>query len=86
MKKKFTNIKDDSPEFTFAERKGDRRKNKTNVVGEFFIRAVGDRKVFGKNRRKGDRRDELLIDTTGWTVRDVQIGDVEKDDTTWRII
>lgn len=85
MKKKFTNINGNDErglDLSFTERGSERRKNKTNVVGEFFIRAVGDRKVFGKNRRKGNRRDELLIDTTGWTVRDAQIG----DDTTWRTI
>ena len=43
----------------------DRRQIKTRSVGNdaFYMRKVGDRLITGVERRKGDRRDEL-IDTT----------------------
>lgn len=68
--KKFININhNDDPDLAFVERTGDRRQNDTKSNGIFFKRKIGDRSVVGKERRKGDRREDLaVVDTTGITL------------------
>jgi len=55
----------DEKNLDFSPRAGDRRQTATRSVGNdaFYMRKVGDRLITGVERRKGDRRDEL-IDTT----------------------
>lgn len=56
--------REDEMDLSFTPRDGDRRQNETiSSQGGFYTRKVGDRIVAGKERRKRDRRSEL-IDTT----------------------
>jgi len=65
-----TNIMDDRTDFSFEERKGDRRKNKdTSAGGDFFTIKHGDVTMAGRNRRKSDERrnERNVVDTEGTT-------------------
>ncbi len=68
MKKKAIDINGNSdPDLFFQPRKSDRRQTESTICGEFYTRKVGTRVVAGKNRRKSDRRNDL-IDTTHITL------------------
>lgn len=73
MKKLPLDIDLSGPDLNFHPRKEDRRKNDTRIRGEFFIRQVGDRTVFGKNRRKASDRRNTLIDTSFVSICEVGV-------------
>ena len=70
---------EDKTDLLFKPREEDRRKNETATSGEkFYTRKVGDRIVAGRERRSGNRRNEL-IDATHITL-------TNKDGSRYRII
>ena len=77
-----TNIIDDRTDFSFEERKGDRRKNKDTSAGrDFFTIKHGDVTMAGRNRRKDNRRNEReVVDTEGTTLwTNVELSDDSTD-------
>ena len=69
-----------SKDLTFHDRKsGDRRQNETATSnGKIYTRNIGDRVIVGKERRKRNRRNEL-IDSTHITI-------TNKDGSRYRVL